>query len=141
VASENGWKFHDDLGDKLLRDRIRCFYKTHLQNARKRLATLQRHPESPDSQRVLRVYVRSVREGMSFEQSRQLEDELTNSSSGRLDRRAGSLDRSVDPRGEILTDLKKAHATHSKLDGGCDAAEKPCAAAVAPPAGAENGAL
>ena len=41
-ASKHKWTFPTDR--RTLRDRIRCYFKTHLQNAKKRLRTLLRNP-------------------------------------------------------------------------------------------------
>jgi hypothetical protein len=62
-ATKHGYTFNPHIySDKKLRDRIRCFYKTHLQNAKKRLTTLQKHLDAPEQRRMLRDLIAKAQE-------------------------------------------------------------------------------
>lgn len=57
----------DGVGDgsfnyKKLRDRVRCYYKTHVQNSKKRLTTLLKNPARPRNREVLVKIVDEVRD-------------------------------------------------------------------------------
>ena len=84
AALDSGLTFDPSFTEKKLRDRIRCFYKTHLQNAKKRLVTLQKRTDSANNQAILRVYIRCVKTGMSFPDSLNMEPTMPPSKRGRL---------------------------------------------------------
>lgn len=52
----------NDFNYKKLRDRIRCYYKTHVQNSKKRLITLLKNPTRPKNREVLLKIVDEVKD-------------------------------------------------------------------------------
>lgn len=46
---------------KKLRDRIRCYYKTHVQNSKKRLTTMLKNPTKPKNREILLRVVAEVK--------------------------------------------------------------------------------
>lgn len=51
----------DNFNYKKLRDRIRCYYKTHVQNSKKRLITLLKNPTRPKNRELLIKIVDEVK--------------------------------------------------------------------------------
>lgn len=79
AAKDSGFTVDPAFCDKMLRDRVRCFYKTHLQNAKKRLATLMKHADSFDNQCLVAVFIRCVRyPDLSLEDSLAMATTVTN---------------------------------------------------------------
>lgn len=75
AAISHGYSFDPTLNDKRIRDRMRCFYKTHLQNAKKRLATMQKHPTSLLNQSQLRIWIAAAKEqALNFTEPQQSDD-------------------------------------------------------------------
>mmetsp|Transcript_2986 Transcript_2986/g.7084 ORF Transcript_2986/g.7084 Transcript_2986/m.7084 type:complete len:690 (+) Transcript_2986:759-2828(+) len=70
-----------DFNYKKLRDRIRCYYKTHVQNSKKRLITLLKNPKKAKNREMLLRLVREVCGDEDSPMGRSEEYEIPSSSS------------------------------------------------------------
>jgi hypothetical protein len=62
-ARQQGWVFDPKcFTDKKVRDRIRCFFKTHIQNAKKRLKTMVKNPTKRANAKALAQHMALIEE-------------------------------------------------------------------------------
>jgi len=67
-ASNRGWVLDSETFDsKKIRDRIRCFFKTRIQNAKKRLNTMLRNPQKKMNRETYAMYKQLFEAGVTDE--------------------------------------------------------------------------
>jgi hypothetical protein len=95
VASSNGWVFDPlNFDEKKVRDRIRCFFKTHIQNAKKRLKTVVKNQHKRTNKLLViaaKEAIRCVLEGVEYSHNGLLGNHGANAENGEAGA-AGSTD-------------------------------------------------
>lgn len=56
------YEVHPDFDNGKLRERIRCYYKTLIANAKKRLVTLEKRRDSDENQAYIKIFIRCARD-------------------------------------------------------------------------------
>lgn len=76
IASRNGWKF-EDFAYKTIRDRVRCYFKTHMQNAKKRVKTMCKNPFKKANAKALAAHLDLIERHNETRQELELATNLT----------------------------------------------------------------
>jgi len=89
-AEKRGWIFGPQFTDKVLRDRVRCYYKTHIQNAKKRLQTMLKNPTKRSNARHLCEHWDMIHDVSSAEKATKGEGEEEHEEEGEEERSESS---------------------------------------------------
>jgi hypothetical protein len=82
-ATKYGWEFdRKAFDDKKIRDRIRCFFKTHIQNAKKRLKTMLKNPSKKANIKALADHFHLIEEKNKIKPPVKMEEEDADRSEG-----------------------------------------------------------